>query len=143
VREELQAGLRVRGLEHRVVWLDAASPPDVRAAYSGSDCLLMPSHHENFGNVAVEASACGCRALVSEKTGAAEWLEDCALPRETAVWAREISRLIGAGRDCDEVRYQRSTRTRNSLESEKVAGMFEAVMAEYARAQNLGGKMQR
>lgn len=143
VRAELQADLRTRGLGERVVWLDAASPPDVRAAYAGSDCLLMPSLHENFGNVAVEASACGCRALASNKSGVAEWLEDSGLPRDSSVWIREISRIIGAGRDGEEVRDERSVRTRASLGSDKVAGMFEAAMAQCVKDRASSGGMSR
>lgn len=130
VRAGLQARLRAAGLEERTVWLDAVPPQDVRAAYAGSDCLLMPSLHENFGNVAVEAAACGCRALVSDRVGAAPWLDEADLPREAGIWSREIRRLIRNGRDGEGMRQQRSDKVRNLLGSDKIAEMFEAAMTQ-------------
>ncbi len=130
VRSGLQARLRTLGLEERAVWLDAVPPLDVRAAYAGSDCLLMPSLHENFGNVAVEAAACGCRALVSDAVGAAPWLDEPGLPRKAGIWSREIRRLVQDGRDAEGLRLRRSERTRNLLGSDKVAELFEATMTQ-------------
>lgn len=128
VRAGLRARLRALGLEERAVWLDAVPPQDVRSAYAGSDCLLMPSLHENFGNVAVEAAACGCRALVSDTVGAAPWLDEAALPRNAGIWSAEIRRVIKDGRDGEEARHLRSESVRNLLGSSKVAEMFEEAM---------------
>lgn len=128
MRAVLQSHLKKSGLEEKVTWLDAVRPSDVRAAYAGSDCLLMPSLHENFGNVAVEAAACGCRALVSDKVGASAWLEDPALPRETAAWSRGIRGVMAAGRDSLEIRHERSCRMRELLAADRVAEMFEKAM---------------
>lgn len=48
----------------------------LRAAYSGADIFLLPSLHENFGNVAVEALACNCHVILSDKVGAADQIID-------------------------------------------------------------------
>ena len=130
VRAGLHRRLQALGLGERVVWLDAAPPDDVRSAYAGSDCLLMPSLHENFGNVAVEAAACGCRALVSNTVGAAPWLDEPALARQEGIWSGEIRRVIKNGRDGEEVRRLRSASVRNLLRSSKVAEMFEVAMTK-------------
>ncbi|MFA7342810.1 MAG: glycosyltransferase [Terrimicrobiaceae bacterium] len=130
VRGELQARLRAFRLEGRAVWLDSSPPGEVRAAYAGSDCLLMPSLHENFGNVAVEAAACGCRALVSDQVGAAAWMEGVALPREIGLWRREIRRFVGAGREDPAARRSRSDVVSGLLGSAKVAQAFELAMMQ-------------
>lgn len=128
VREELQAQLRTLKLDHRVIWRDSASPCDVRAAYGGSDCLLMPSLHENFGNVAVEAEACGCQAMVSDKVGSMAWLESEGITLNKVAWERKIRSLIAAGRETKETRLQRSNRMRSILGADKVAQQFESAI---------------
>jgi glycosyltransferase involved in cell wall biosynthesis len=41
-------------------WIDHDSLPDI---YSAGDMLLMPSRFDTFGNVIVEAFACGCPVI--------------------------------------------------------------------------------
>lgn len=43
--------------------------------YNAADWLLMPSRHENFGNVAVEAFACGCGIIASKNVGALQYIQ--------------------------------------------------------------------
>jgi glycosyltransferase involved in cell wall biosynthesis len=105
----LQAQIAKLDLTGRVTFQPAASTEQLRAAYSGSDLLLMPSRHENFGNVAVEALACGCRALLSDHVGAAEDLRAfdgvTVAARESGVWAEEIKARLSkpANVDCQAV----------------------------------------
>jgi glycosyltransferase involved in cell wall biosynthesis len=39
----------------------------LRAIYSAADLFLLPSHHENFGNVVLEALVCNCPVLMSDQ----------------------------------------------------------------------------
>jgi glycosyltransferase involved in cell wall biosynthesis len=130
VRPELEARLRAHKIEQRVLWLDPAPPQDVRAAYCGSDCLLMPSLHENFGNVAVEAAACGCPALVSDSVGAAPWLDSAPVARDVGLWNREIARIVGTGRGDEPLKKLRSGKVRKELGADRVAAMFESELVE-------------
>lgn len=63
------ANLRLTG------WLDR---PDLRAEMDAADLLVLPSHMETFGTVALEAMARGRPALVAEAAGIHRWpvLED-------------------------------------------------------------------
>ena len=58
------------GVRDRVVF--AGNQPDVAEFFSAADTLALPSLFEPFGNVAIEAMACGSPALVSTQCGAAE-----------------------------------------------------------------------
>ena len=44
--------------------------------YRGADCLVLPSRHDSFGMVVLEAMACGLPAIVSEMVGAREAIEE-------------------------------------------------------------------
>jgi glycosyltransferase involved in cell wall biosynthesis len=48
------------------------SAPDLAAAFRQSDVLVLPSRHDSFGRVVVEAMATGLTAIVSEHVGAKE-----------------------------------------------------------------------
>ena len=65
----LRQGLERRGLSGRCLWLPALPAAELLGPYNAADLLLLPSRHENFGNVVVEAMACGCGALVTPEVG--------------------------------------------------------------------------
>ncbi len=81
------------GLESRVHNLAIQPAADLGAIYNAADLLLLPSRHENFGNVVIEALACGCAVMISDRTGLAQdLLEDApqgfggVLPRQAEAW---------------------------------------------------------
>lgn len=84
---------RIVGSE-RLLRLPLQPGSELPALFCAADLLLMPSRHENFGNVAVEALACGCPVLLSEAVGAAADIKDVmnsqpwgtALPRRVELW---------------------------------------------------------
>jgi len=50
--------------------------PDLAAAFRRADVLVLPSRHDSFGRVVVEAMATGLPALLSEHVGAKEAVEE-------------------------------------------------------------------
>ena len=65
----LRRSFQHQGLDDRAHWLSSLQAHELIGPYNAADWLLLPSRHENFGNVVIEALACGCGALVSDKVG--------------------------------------------------------------------------
>ena len=85
--------LQQRGLGQRLLLQPTMDARDLVGIYNAADLLLLPSRHENFGNVVIEALACGCAVLISERTGVGDDLLSMAptgfgavLPREAERW---------------------------------------------------------
>jgi glycosyltransferase involved in cell wall biosynthesis len=106
----LEAALEREGLAERVLWQPTRDANDLAGTYNAADLLLLPSRHENFGNVVIEALACGAAVMVSDRTGVgddllAEAPPGCGwvLPREPGRWRDALStwldqpRRAGAG----------------------------------------------
>ena len=89
----LRRSMQELGLGERLLLEPTMSAPDLVGIYNAADLLLLPSRHENFGNVVVEALACGCAVLISERTGVGADLLEAAprgfgavLPRQQMPW---------------------------------------------------------
>ncbi len=59
------------GLEDLVAFLGARSQETLPLYYSAADVVVMPSHYESFGMVALEAMACGTPVIASRVGGLA------------------------------------------------------------------------
>ena len=101
--DALVTALRNAGLGGRVHSLGTQPAAALSAIYNAADLLLLPSRHENFGNVVIEALACGCAVAISEHTGVAEDLLDDAppgfgavLPRRSEAWSTWLSAWLRA-----------------------------------------------
>jgi D-inositol-3-phosphate glycosyltransferase len=69
LREEL-------GLSTLVTFLGAKSQETLQYYYSAAEVVVMPSHYESFGMVALEAMACGTPVIASEVGGLAYLIQD-------------------------------------------------------------------
>jgi UDP-glucose:(heptosyl)LPS alpha-1,3-glucosyltransferase len=58
------------GVAERVRWL--GPEPEVERLYAAADILALPARYEPFGNVHLEALACGLPVLTSRRAGGAE-----------------------------------------------------------------------
>lgn len=85
-------------LENRAHFLPHLSSDQLCSLYRASRLFLLPSRHENFGNVVVEALACGCPTIISEQVGLSEDLRDCplvtVLSRNPKAWADAIRQTL-------------------------------------------------
>jgi len=98
----LKEALRRVGVGDRCHWLDQLPAEELSGPYNAADCLLLPSRHENFGNVVVEALACGCAVLISDRVGVADAVRSCpgvvVSPRSTARWISDLERILSSQR---------------------------------------------
>ena len=98
----LKRSFRRVGLSDRCHWLDQLPADKLSGPYNAADCLLLPSRHENFGNVVIEALACGCGALISDRVGIAESIRQCSgvtvTQRSTQSWIDAIRNVLDSRR---------------------------------------------
>jgi len=64
------------GLEQTVIFLGKRSQDTLPYYYSAAEAVVMPSHYESFGLVALEAMACGTPVIASEVGGLAYLVKD-------------------------------------------------------------------
>ena len=99
----LQRRLGQLGLADRVLVKPTMPAHELAGVYNAADLLLLPSRHENFGNVVVEALACGCAVAISNRTGVADDLLASApggygavLPRQHGAWRAWLGAWLAA-----------------------------------------------
>jgi UDP-glucose:(heptosyl)LPS alpha-1,3-glucosyltransferase len=87
-----------REIADRVIF--AGAQPEVAEFFNAGDVLALPSLFEPFGNVALEAMACGRPALLSAQCGVAELLPDelrdyvVSNPSDSTEIAAKLERLL-------------------------------------------------
>jgi len=72
----LQELCRALGLDQSVVFLGIRDQDKLPYYYSAAEVVVMPSHYESFGMVALEAMACGTPVIASEVGGLAYLVRD-------------------------------------------------------------------
>ena len=94
----LRADFQRAGLGDRLHWIDTLPAGELAGVYNAADLLLLPSRHENFGNVVVEALACGTAVLISDRTGLADDLVEAGfgtvLPRQSERWCAWLEQWL-------------------------------------------------
>lgn len=97
--ESFAEGLRARATGVNVTFLPAQSRTESAALLRSSHLVLIPSHSETFGLLALEAAASGTPVIAAHTTGLLESVQSGVngvhvATRDPADWAREISRLL-------------------------------------------------
>ena len=66
---EVRGLIELHGLGDRVIMTGIVTGDDLVHLYKNAEVFILPSYHENFGMVVVEAMACGTPVIVSDKVG--------------------------------------------------------------------------
>jgi len=67
------------GLREEVIFTDYVAEEDLAAYYSSAECFVLPSFYEGFGFPPLEAMACGCPAIVSNRSSLPEVTGEAAI----------------------------------------------------------------
>ncbi|WP_339382181.1 glycosyltransferase [Aetokthonos hydrillicola] len=97
-KTKLAQQFQLANLSHQVHFLERCEPQQLPAIYSAANLFVLPSRHENFGNVVVEALACGCPVLISDKVGLHDEVAEGGVgwvrSRVAAEWTAAIQELM-------------------------------------------------
>ncbi|MHB1323611.1 MAG: glycosyltransferase family 4 protein [Coriobacteriia bacterium] len=83
------------GIESHVTLLDDVSLDDLVALYSGAEAFVYPSIYEGFGMPVLEAMACGCPVIASNRSSIPEVAGRAAVLVDPES-AEDLGRVIGA-----------------------------------------------
>jgi glycosyltransferase involved in cell wall biosynthesis len=97
-RERLVCAIRSGGVSDRICLIGAVSPRTISRIYSAADLFVLPSRHENFGNVVVEAMACGTPVMITPEVGLSEEVSRAGagyvVRRDAQEWSGMLKRAI-------------------------------------------------
>ena len=148
VRLEFCGGPSGSGTEHPTALADLASELHVPAAfhaptdraglrqrYAAADLVVVPSHSESFGLVAVEAQACGTPVLAANVGGLPVAVHDgvsglLVEGHEPDAWARALRRVLGD----DALRARLAAGARGHAETLSWDATVEGLLTSYSAA---------
>jgi len=148
-RADVDAIARECGVVDRVVFTGPVDGRAKAALFRNASVLALPSYSENFGNVVLEAMACGCPVVVTPEVGLASVVRDTraglVADGEPSLLARALSSILGDEESAREM----GRRGREAVENEfgwdaiatKVEELYRSVIAENARPAHCGSVM--
>jgi glycosyltransferase involved in cell wall biosynthesis len=132
-RAKLARQVKELGLINHVSFHSTVPPSSLPAIYSAGDLFVLPSHHENFGNVVLEALVCGCPVLISDQVGIAGELHGIkgveVRTRDLLLWSEALTRALSKKND-----YRTNPSDREELVRKFSVGNCAARMIELHRS---------
>ena len=124
--EEIESAIRFRGLNNRVILLGQEN--DMRGFFNSVSLLIIPSHNESFGNVIIEAYACGVPVLSTACGGPSEIIfsDDCLVPvgDSNALSAAIFRFVVGLWKPSTEGLVEYANRFSSKIACEKYAALY-------------------
>lgn len=98
-RRDLETLVHALGLDHSVTFCGWNADADLIDAYGRATIVVVPSHEEAFGIVAIEAMAAGCPVVATSIPGFESYIDHgstgmLAAPRDPVDLARQLDRLL-------------------------------------------------
>jgi glycosyltransferase involved in cell wall biosynthesis len=133
--EPLRALVQASSVSGDVVELQRVSNEELRALYSDAAALLFPSREEGFGWPILEAQACGCPVITTDRAPMTEIAGDAAVlidPEDPAAAAQTILAQLPRLNELKE----RGLRNVERFSVGKAMDAYEAVYAQVLARQN-------
>jgi glycosyltransferase involved in cell wall biosynthesis len=138
----INADAKALGLEGRVHVVDGLPPGggELVGAYHASDCVLVPSRHEPFGIVILEAWAAGAPVVAHRVGGIPTFAEHgrTALlvePGDTGEWIRSIRGVLEGGDRAGRMAERARQEARLRYDWEQVASAYQDLYADVIQEQ--------
>lgn len=96
-RDACASEIKRLGLGKQVIFTGRITDAELVSLYNIADALVFPSLIEGFGLPALEAMACGCPVIASDRTAIPEVVGDAGLlldPEDPDAWRTAVSRLL-------------------------------------------------
>ena len=106
-RERTLRAIAELRLQDDVILVGRTTPEDLVAYYSGAECFVLPSLYEGFGLPPLEAMACGCPVVVSDRGALGETAGPGARvvdPTDERVLAGAVAEILTDARAREELR---------------------------------------
>jgi glycosyltransferase involved in cell wall biosynthesis len=120
------------GLQSAIIKCNSISNEDLQALYSGALALLFPSREEGFGWPVLEAQACGCPVITSDRPPMTEIAGEAALfidPDHPESAAQMIEEHFAALQDLKDVGFANLSRFSRKTAIEKYKEFYRQVVA--------------
>jgi glycosyltransferase involved in cell wall biosynthesis len=138
---------RAAGLSERVIFTGALDTRELAAVYSAADLFLFPSLNENFGNVAIEALACGTSLVLSPEVGCRRELAGVTgvtvRPRVAAEWRAEMAGAFDRAPLAADVLRARRRELERRYSPDAVAAAMEDAYGQMLAARRISGAPTR
>ncbi|PIP40164.1 MAG: glycosyl transferase [Desulfobacterales bacterium CG23_combo_of_CG06-09_8_20_14_all_51_8] len=128
-----RAGQNSAAMKNRVIVTGYVTDFELACLYSGARAFVYPSIYEGFGLPVLEAMACGCPVVCSDRASLPEVAGSAALycdPDDPAQLARAIQKMMDSESLCTEMRFKSLAQAKNfswDQAAQKTLAVFEDV----------------
>jgi glycosyltransferase involved in cell wall biosynthesis len=124
----LEKKFKAANIIEKIIFIDRCEPKELPTLYSAANLFVLPSRHENFGNVVVEALACECPVLISDKVGLHNEVAESGMgwvhPRVATDWTNIIQKLITCSQDLSDIKIKYRAWVESIFSAEKTASQM-------------------